>query len=383
MDRGIALNLFKKKVYNEYKGNFLKGLHRRIDSMRTVSAVDIFCGAGGMTYGLIKAGINLVAGIDSDETCRYVFERNNRSRFIATDVKLFSGCDLAELLPVGDIKVLVGCAPCQPFSNHTQKDKRRNADENWGLLYHFLRLIYECMPDIVSMENVTQIEKQKVFTDFVNGLSSLEYNVTWESVYCPDYGIPQTRTRLVLLASKLGNIGLIPRTHSKANYRTVRDAIGKLEAIEAGEVSGKDTLHTAARLTPINMTRIRASKPGGTWRDWDEELRLPCHKKETGKSYVSVYGRMAWGKPAPTITTQFYNYGTGRFGHPDQDRALSIREGALLQTFPRYYKFIDPKQPASFQQIAIHIGNAVPVRLGVIIGRSILKHVKESCNESA
>lgn len=351
--------------------------------MSAVSAVDIFCGAGGMTHGLIRVGINVVAGIDSDETCQYAFETNNRSRFITADVRLVSGRDLIELLPEGDIKAIVGCAPCQPFSNHTRKDKRRNADENWGLLYHFLRLVSECTPDIVSMENVTQIEKEKVFTDFVNGLRSLDYNVTWESVYCPDYGVPQTRTRLVLLASKLGNIGLIPHTHSKANYRTVRDAIAKLEAIEGGDVSRKDALHTAARFTSINMKRIRASKPGGTWRDWDEELRLPCHKKETGKSYVSVYGRMAWGKPAPTITTQFYNYGTGRFGHPDQDRALSLREGALLQTFPRYYKFIDPKQPASFQQIAIHIGNAVPVRLGVIIGRSILKHVKESCDESA
>ncbi|GAI79567.1 unnamed protein product, partial [marine sediment metagenome] len=148
----------------------------------------------------------------------------------------------------------------------------------------------------------------------------------------------------------MGNISLIPKTHSQVNYRTVRDAIGKLEAIKDAGVSRNDPLHRVARLTSINKRRIQESKPSGTWRDWDEELRLDCHMRETGKSYVSVYGRMAWDKPAPTITTQFYNYGTGRFGHPEQNRALSLREGALLQTFPRCYKFIDPKKPASFQR---------------------------------
>ena len=335
-----------------------------------------------MTYGLIKAGINVVAGIDSDETCKYAFETNNASRFVKADVRLLSGDEVKSLFPEVDIKVLVGCAPCQPFSNHTQKDKKRNSDEKWGLLYHFLRLISECAPDIVSMENVTEIEKQKVFTDFVDGLKSLNYHVFWKSVYCPDYGIPQTRRRLVLLASKLGKIRLIPRTHTERCYRTVSSVIGRLEAIKNGETSAKDPLHRAAGLTAINKKRIQESKPGGSWRDWDEELRVPCHRKETGKGYVSVYGRMVWDEPAPTITTQFYNFGTGRFGHPEQDRAISLREGALLQTFPRSYQFIDGEERASFEQVARHIGNAVPVRLGVIIGRSILKHVRETSGES-
>lgn len=335
-----------------------------------------------MTYGLIKAGINVVAGIDSDETCKYAFETNNASRFVKADVRLLSGDEVKSLFPEVDIKVLVGCAPCQPFSNHTQKDKKRNSDEKWGLLYHFLRLISECTPDIVSMENVTEIEKQKVFTDFVDGLKSRNYHVFWKSVYCPDYGIPQTRRRLVLLASKLGKIRLIPRTHTERCYRTVSSVIGRLEAIKNGETSAKDPLHKAAGLTAINKKRIQESKPGGSWRDWDEELRVPCHRKETGKGYVSVYGRMVWDEPAPTITTQFYNFGTGRFGHPEQDRAISLREGALLQTFPPSYQFIDGEERASFEQVARHIGNAVPVRLGVIIGRSILKHVRETSGES-
>ena len=350
--------------------------------MSRVSAIDLFCGVGGMTHGLIQAGVNVVAGIDNDETCSFAFEKNNRSTFIGADIRSLSAAHINSLFRDDDIKALVGCAPCQPFSTHTQKDKNRTADEKWGLLYHFLRLISECVPEIVSMENVIQIENQRVFQDFVVGLKSLGYRLFWKSAYCPDYGIPQTRRRLVLLASKLGDIRLIPKTHIEQRYKTVKQTIGKLEAIADGITSAKDHLHRTMRLSPINKKRIQQSKPGGTWRDWDEELRVPCHRKETGKSYVSVYGRMVWDEPAPTITTQFYNFGTGRFGHPEQDRAISLREGALLQTFPRSYQFIDGEERASFEQVARHIGNAVPVRLGVIIGRSILKHVRETSGES-
>ncbi|GAJ03489.1 unnamed protein product, partial [marine sediment metagenome] len=144
----------------------------------------------------------------------------------------------------------------------------------------------------------------------------------------------------------------------------------------AGEVSTKDALHRASRLGDINLKRIKQSKPGGTWKDWDEDLRSPCHKKDSGKSYCGVYARMSWDTLAPTMTTQFYNYGTGRFGHPEQDRALSLREGALLQTFPPDYDFIDPELTFSKKRLGTHIGNAVPVRLGVIIGRSILNHLE-------
>jgi DNA (cytosine-5)-methyltransferase 1 len=182
---------------------------------------------------------------------------------------------------------------------------------------------------------------------------------------------------LVLLASKLEEIEIIPKTHSPSRYRTVRNAIGKLETIEDGAISLKDSMHRSWNLSHLNKKRIRQSLPGGTWLDWDEELRCKCHRKNSGQSYSAVYGRMCWDKPAPTITTQFYSYGTGRFGHPTQNRALSLREGALLQTFPKYYDFIDPEQPIYFSRIGTHIGNAVPVRLGLIIGRSIKKHIKD------
>ena len=340
-------------------------------------AVDLFCGAGGMTHGFIKAGIPVIAGIDTDETCKYAYEKNNNTKFINKDIRSITGTELARLYPENGIRILAGCAPCQPFSTHTQKNSKRNEDEKWGLLHSFSRLIKEIEPDIVSMENVPQIEKQEIFSDFIRNLKELDYHISWQFVYCPDYGIPQTRTRLVLLASKLGNIQLISKTHTPSRYRTVEKIIRNLAPIKDGETSIKDPLHKASKLTVINKKRIHQSKPGGTWRDWDKELLAPCHQKPSGKSYVSVYSRMEWDKPAPTITTQFYNFGTGRFGHPEQHRALSLREGALLQTFPRYYKFIDPKPPFSIKCIGKHIGNAVPVRLGKIIGKSIMKHLEE------
>ena len=195
-------------------------------------------------------------------------------------------------------------------------------------------------------------------------------------VFCPYYGIPQTRRRFVLVGSLLGPIQLIAPTHNPADVH-VADYIGNMPAIEAGQIDENDPLHRASALSALNLRRIRASVPGGTWRDWPEELRCPCHRRNTGTTYGSVYGRMSWDQIGPTITTQFYNFGTGRFGHPEQDRALSIREGALLQTFPADYDFIDPEREFVVRDIARHIGNAVPVRLGEIIGQSIIAHLEE------
>jgi DNA (cytosine-5)-methyltransferase 1 len=347
---------------------------------KTIKAIDLFCGVGGLTHGLIKSGIPIIAGIDTDETCRYAFEKNNGSVFINKDIREVSGRELNKLYGETDIKILVGCAPCQCFSKHTQKNKRRNKDEKWKLLYSFLRLVKKIKPDIISMENVVEIERRKVFKDFVKCIESLGYHLSWEKIYCPDYGVPQDRRRLVLLASRLGQIKIIPKTHDSSHYKTVRSTIGRIEPIKGGEISAKDELHKSSLLSPINKKRIRQSKPGGTWLDWDKNLIVPCHKKKSGKTYSAVYGRMRWDKPAPTITTQFYSYGTGRFGHPEQNRALSLREGALLQTFPKYYDFIEPDKPMAFRRLGTHIGNAVPVRLGAIIGRSILKHLEEVKN---
>ncbi len=342
-----------------------------------VVAVDLFCGVGGLTYGLNKSGIKVVAGVDVDEKCKFAYEENNDALFIHKSIQEITSKEILELYPSRCLKVLVGCAPCQPFSKHTYKKKNRDTEENWGLLYYFLKLIKEVEPLVVSMENVPQITKHKVFSDFVEGLQSINYSVHWQNVYCQDYGVPQNRRRLVLLASKLGEITLIPPTHEPENHKTVKMAIGRLEPIQAGTSSRKDRLHKSASLSEVNLNRIGQSVPGRSWRDWDKKLRADCHRKESGDTYSSVYARMEWSKPSPTITTQFFSFGTGRFGHPQQDRAISIREGAVLQTFPRRYKFIPPDSPVEHKRLGRYIGNAVPVRLGEIIGKSIVRHFRE------
>jgi DNA (cytosine-5)-methyltransferase 1 len=212
-----------------------------------------------------------------------------------------------------------------------------------------------------------------VFASFVKSLECQGYKVWNEVVNCSDHGVPQQRERLVLLASRLGSISLKP---SVSHRKTVKEAIGTLPSIGAGEICQKDTLHQASCLSPLNFTRIKASTPGGTWRDWDEELVAECHKKKSGKTYPAVYGRMTWDQPSPTVTTQFYGFGNGRFGHPEQDRALSLREGAILQSFPKTYKFCKPGEPVYRKTIGRLIGNAVPVKLGEAIGKCVLAHVK-------
>jgi len=192
------------------------------------------------------------------------------------------------------------------------------------------------------MENVSQLvnfKKAPVFNDFLKTLKKEDYFIHFEIVNCPEYGIPQNRKRLVLIASKLGKIDLIPKTHSKEKFITVRDAIGKLPHIEDGEFYTKDKLHFARKLSLTNKKRIKNTPYAGSWKDWPEDLKLECHKKESGKSYSSVYGRMKWEEPSPTMTTHCIGYGNGRFGHPEQDRGISLREASILQSFPKNYVF--------------------------------------------
>jgi len=341
------------------------------------TAIDLFCGIGGLTAGLSLAGIDVVAGIDNDPSCQFAYEANSDARFICKDINLVENDDLLDLYPEDAFKILAGCAPCQPFSRYSSKYRKQGEkDEKWGLIYSFSRLVEGVLPDIVSMENVPNLRNEKVFLDFVDTLKMLDYSVDYKVVYCPDYGVPQHRKRLVLLASRHGDINMIEPWYTADNYVTVRDAIGDLPEIAAGETCENDILHRASALSEMNLARIQQSVQGGTWRDWDENLRVSCHKKNTGHTYPSVYGRMHWDRPSPTITTQFYGYGNGRFGHPEQDRAISIREGAILQSFPNDYVFLDGDHPATKRELGTHIGNAVPVQLGRAIGVSIVSHIE-------
>jgi DNA (cytosine-5)-methyltransferase 1 len=343
--------------------------------MKKIVCIDLFCGAGGLTHGFVLEGLSVKAGIDFDPACKYAFEANNNARFIEKDVSTVTASELAGLYGKASHRVLAGCAPCQPFSTYSQRYGPNASDEKWGLLGEFGRLVRETEPDVVTMENVPSLVKQKVFADFVTNLKKLNYQVWFDIVNCSEYGVPQTRKRTVLLASKYGEIKLHkPKLHKQ---KTVRQAIGKLPSLAAGESDKKDALHTASRLSQVNLERIRISRPGGTWRDWPEKLVSACHKAESGRTFPSVYGRMEWEKPAPTMTTQCYGYGNGRFGHPDQDRAISLREAAILQSFPKDYSFVPPDSEIKFREIGRLIGNAVPVELGRAIAKSIKSHFGE------
>jgi len=353
-----------------------------LDSDRTVpliEAVDLFCGIGGLTYGLRTSNIRVKAGYDVDASCKYAYEKNNEgSKFILTDIKKLSGDDVSKEYSDKCFRVLVGCAPCQPFSTMNNNRGQPSQDGRWNLLDEFGRLVKEVSPDIVSMENVPRIKNTDVFKDFVNTLYKNNYNVDYKVVYCPNYGIPQSRRRLVLLASKMGTIKVPDGEYRNKKHITVDDTIGNLHPIAAGSASVSDGAHISSSLSDKNIDRIKKSIPGGSWKDWDDEtLVSECHKKETGKSYGSVYSRMKGDCVSPTITTQFYRFGTGRFGHPTQDRALSLREGALLQTFPPTYKFFEDKKEFCLTAVGRHIGNAVPVKLGSAIGGTIVEHIKE------
>ncbi len=342
----------------------------------SVSCIDLFCGAGGLTHGLSLEGIRVKAGIDLDPACLYPYEINNSAKFIECDVSVISSSEISSMFDKSSARVLAGCAPCQPFSSYRHGFDNKS-DQKWRLLYEFGRIARETRPDIVTMENVPSVRRHQVFHDFVNGLKRQGYSVWANVVNCVGYRVPQYRNRMVLLASLHGTIKLIDPIKDKRKYKTVRKAIGHLRPIEAGQSAPRDRLHVSSGLSSTNLARIKASKPGGTWKDWPKRLIADCHKIESGQTYKSVYGRMDWDKPAPTITTQCYGFGNGRFGHPEQDRAISLREATILQSFPRSYKFIPPDDPINFSVIGRLIGNAVPVELGKAIAKSIMFHLGE------
>lgn len=341
---------------------------------KNVIVVDLFCGVGGLSQGFVLEGLKVSAGIDLDPACEFAYESNNNGKFVKADISNISGEELNKLFSDADIKVLAGCAPCQPFSTYAQRyDQKR--DNKWNLLEQFSRLVKECKPQIVTMENVPALQKHPIFATFVASLRGQGYKVWFDIVDSSLYGVPQSRRRLVLLASRYTKLTLIPPT-TKSPI-TVRKAIGNIPPLSAGQTHPDDKMHTSAALSELNLKRIKQSVPGGSWKNWPEDLIAKCHKNESGKTYSSVYGRMRWDQPAPTMTTQCYGFGNGRFGHPEQDRAISLREAAILQSFPTSYKFLKDSDELNLTQLGRLIGNAVPVKLGRAIARSINLHINE------
>lgn len=342
-----------------------------------ITAVDLFCGAGGLTHGLMKAGIAVEAGIDVDPQCRFVYERNNPSvTFIERDVAEVDAQTVQACYRPKAIRLLAGCAPCQPFSKLTNGIQKHRS---WNLLDRFALLVEQLRPELVTMENVPELTKrgQVVFEHFCEVLRRADYYVAHEIVNCCDYRVPQARHRLVLLASQLGPL---PIPKGKARFpsqrKTVRKAIGKLPPLESGGQDPDDSLHVASLLSDLNLRRIRATPhDGGCRSEWPEELVLDCHRRKSGERYHSIYGRMWWDRPAPTMTTLCNGIGNGRFGHPEQDRAISLREAAILQSFPKWYEFWPEKQILNRKAVGRMIGNAVPPALAKALGEAILDHV--------
>jgi DNA (cytosine-5)-methyltransferase 1 len=312
-------------------------------------------------------------GVDLDPACRFPMEANNDTRFLEADVSKLTPSDILAAFEGSEVSLLAGCAPCQPFSSYSQSARREKPHEDWELLSSFSNLVLAVRPTLVTMENVPPLRKQGIFKDFVAALRDAGYFVDYAVVDGRNIGLPQRRQRLVLIASSLG-----PITMPKADKSlvTVRDVIADLPAITAGAMHPEDPLHTSASLSKLNLERIRHSKPGGTWRDWPTELVAACHTRSSGSTFPSVYGRMEWDQPAPTMTTQCYGFGNGRFGHPEQDRAISLREAAILQSFPKDYAFAPKGAPVHFNTLGRLIGNAVPVLLGEYIGEIFVDHLK-------
>lgn len=343
--------------------------------MKKIVAIDLFCGAGGLTRGFLDAGIEVLAGVDFDSDAKKTYEFNNQVPYIQEDIRNITIKQIKDIFSQSkqSIKILAGCAPCQPFSNINKKDIK--TDFRRTLLDEFGRLVNGVKPHIVLMENVPGITKKspEVLNRFLKILEKNNYIYDYKVLNAKNFGVPQSRNRFILLASRLKHF--TPKLQNKTveQIKTPRDFISHLEKIEAGEMCLQDSLHYASKMNKINLYRIKNTpKDGGTRMDWSQDVpKLECHKKTSG--YKDSYSRIWWDRPAPTITTKFYQYCSGRHGHPEQDRALSLREGALLQTFPENYMFF-----GSIATIARQIGNAVPPLMNREIVKTILDYPKQN-----
>ena len=340
-----------------------------------LKAVDFFCGGGGMTYGLRKSGVKVLAGIDCDKDCEETYKINNPgSVFINSDINDLKCCDLEKKIKIkkaDDDMVFVGCSPCQYYSIICS-DKTKSAISK-DLLLQFKRFIEYFKPGYILVENVPGIasNKDSVLPEFLNFLGDIGYkHIDYSIINMMHHGVPQTRKRFSLIATRIDKPISLPPKDEK--IITVRDMIGEENGfikVNAGNIDKTEYFHTVANLSEINIKRIKKTpKNGGTriaWKD-DPELQLKCYINKDD-CFRDVYGRLWWDKPSSTITTNFYKTSNGRFSHPSENRALSIREGATLQTFPKTYKF----KTTSMIKAAKIIGNAVPPeyarRLGLII----------------
>lgn len=337
-------------------------------------AIDFFCGGGGMTYGLRQAGIDVIAGVDFEPSVKETYEENNPGTvFIHSDIKRLRSSYFERHFGIAknsDDLVLVGCSPCQYYSIINTERTRSKKTKN--LLLSFFRFVDYYRPGFVLVENVPGIEyaKDSVLPVFLKRLDGIGYRVKKEIVDLSYYGVPQSRKRFSLIATRL-DVALSMPIPDEVQSNVI-DFIGIANGfppILAGHKDLTGFMHSCAGLDNKSLRRLRMTKhDGGSRFCWANipELQLKCY---VGKdhSFRDNYGRMWWNRPAPTITTKFFSVSSGRFSHPDEDRPISIREGATLQTFPTTYVF----KANSIASAAKMIGNAVPCeyarRLGVHI----------------
>ena len=346
----------------------------------TIKVFDFFSGCGGASCGFEAAGMDVVFALDCDQEAHRTYASNfPEVHFELADIRAVKAAhvrrhvDAVRTSPV----LFCGCAPCQPFTKQNTTRPDFGDDDRVPLLLRFADFIEECVPDLVFVENVPGLQhfdsSSQPFDGFLKRLDERNYRVDFRSIRLMKYGVPQSRRRLVLVASHHGDIQLPLETHGpktpNEHYETVRDWIGHLPPIAAGEEHPAIRNHRAARLSALNVERIKATPEGGSHRDWPDVLKLDCHQDFSG--YSDVYGRMSWDAPASGLTTRCISYSNGRFGHPEQHRAISVREAACLQTFPEEFAF-----EGSLSGMARQIGNAVPVRLAKVVGQHLVAHLK-------
>lgn len=330
----------------------------------SVSVIDFFSGCGGTSLGLQQAGLKVALGIDHDRQAAATYRQNfPRAGFIEQDITTLTVETVQAQLPDGPL-LFAGCAPCQPFSR--QNRQKKSDDRRTPLLAEFERFVVAIRPDFVVVENVPGLQKVGTagpFPEFQRQLIASGYSVRSEVIRAGDFGVPQERRRLVLVAA----LNCEPTLPAKrpADQPTVRQTIGSLPKIEAGTSDPHDPDHRAMALSALNLERIRSTQPGGGREQWPEHLLADCHRKHQGHS--DTYGRMSWDRPASGLTTRCLSYSNGRFGHPEQDRAISAREAALLQTFPPEFRF-----EGSLLSKGVQIGNAVPPAMAQRIGEALI-----------
>ena len=339
-----------------------------------IIGIDLFSGCGGLSRGLLDAGIEMRLGIDIDKAVKDTYELNNKpSKFLCNDVSLLSGEYLLSLIDKtsDELLLLAGSPPCQPFSKQN-KNSDNIEDDRRNLVLQFGRIASEIQPDYVLLENVPGLMKQDVFGRFIDKLGE-KYQKDYGVLDAKCYGIPQNRKRLIFLASKKDRIELPKGVYGKdLPFRTVRETIKKYPPLKAGKQNRNIPNHQAANLSKVNLERLKHIKRnGGSRTDLPTKLQLKCHKKYSGHS--DVYGRMSWDNPAPTLTCKCGSISNGRFGHPTQTRAISLREAAALQSFPDNFVF-----HCSLTQISSWIGNAVPPKMAYELGKTVIQHSRSA-----